>query len=331
MCTLVTGASGHVGNNVVRALLAKGRRVRALVHKNDASLRGLNIESVHGDVRDPGSLIEAFKGAHSIFHLAGIVSIGDDCWPQVSETNVRGTRNVLEAASQAGVSRFVHFSSIHAINQEPFNSPVDETHPFVDSSYPPYDRSKAAGEALVTEAVSRGLNAVVIAPTGIIGPGDYQPSHTGQMLLSLARGTLPALVDGGFDWVDVRDVAEGAILAEGSAQPGAKYLLSGHWASLEKLADIVAGLTRVKKPFFVCPAWLARLGVPAMTVYEKLSRKRPLYTRASIRAVCSNRNISCERAARDFGYHPRPLEETVWDTLVWFKSNGFLPGEGRLS
>jgi len=239
--------------------------------------------------------------------------------------NIRGVENVVSACLKTGVKRLIHFSSIHAIDQRPYSEPVDESRAFAGQGHPPYDRSKAAGEKIVMDGVSRGLNTVIIAPTGIIGPFDFQPSHTGQMLLSLARGRLPVLVLGGFDWVDVRDVVAGAMYAESKAVSGSKYLLSGRWASLIELAAMVTKITRMKAPAFVCPLWLANLGVPFATTYGKLRHERPLYTRASMRAINSNRVISHAHAAAGLGYVPRPLEVTVADTLRWFQENRYLP------
>jgi dihydroflavonol-4-reductase len=324
MITVVTGASGHVGNTLVRALLAQGRRVRVLVHHNTTSLDGLDVERVMGDVADAASLNRAFKDADTVYHLAAVISIDDNCWDEIEPVNVRGVQNMVSACLENGVRRLVHFSSIHAINQRPFDSPVDESRPYAGESHPPYDRSKAAGERAVRRGIEQGLNAVIVAPTGIIGPNDYQPSHTGQLLLSMAQGKLPALVEGGFDWVDVRDVVMGAMLAEQKAPSGAKYILSGHWGSVSELANLVSQATGVRPPAFVSPLWLARAGVPFMTAYEKLSHRRPLYTRASMRAVCSNPKTSHALATKELDYQPRPLAETINDTIAWFRHHGYL-------
>ena len=183
---------------------------------------------------------------------------------------------------------------------------------------------KQPGEKEVRKGIERGLDAIIINPTAIIGPYDYGPSYLGEALLNIAQGKMPALVAGGFDWVDVRDVVEGAVRAEEQAPTGAKYLLSGHWASVSDLAAIVEEITGAPAPRLVFPLWLARIGAPFTAAFAQLTGKRPLYTSASIRALCSNRNISHERAARDLGYHPRPLRETVVDTFRWFEENGYL-------
>jgi dihydroflavonol-4-reductase len=325
MTTVVTGANGHVGANLIRALLAQGRDVRALVHTNRRAIESLNIDMVRGDVCDLPSLCEAFKDAEVVYHLAGHISISADEWSLCESTNVTGTRNVVEACLRCRVRRLVHFSSIHAFEQEPLDILLDESRTLVESRHGlPYDCSKAAGEKEIGKGVEQGLDAIIVNPTAIIGPYDYGPSYLGEALLNLARGKMPALVAGGFDWVDVRDVVEGAIRAEERAPTGAKYLLSGHWASVSDLATIVEEITGVPAPRLVFPLWLARIGAPFTAIFAQLTGKQPLYTSASIRALCSNQNISHERATRDFGYHPRPLRETVVDTFRWFEENGYL-------
>jgi dihydroflavonol-4-reductase len=325
MITVVTGANGHVGANLIRALLARGRTVRALLHVNHRAIENLNVEMLRGDICDPFSLREAFNGAEVIYHLAARISLSMNEWPLCESINVVGTRNVVEACLHCGVRRLVHFSSIHAFKQEPLDTPLDESRPLVELRHnQPYDRSKAAGEGEVRRGIERGLDAIIVSPTAIIGPHDYEPSYLGEALLNLAHGKLPALVAGGFDWVDVRDVVEGAIRAEEQAPTGAKYLLSGHWASVSDLAALVEEITGAPPPRLVFPVWLAHIGAPFIAVFSQLAGKRPLYTSASIRALCSNRNVSHERAARELGYQPRPLRETLVDTFRWFGENGYL-------
>ena len=327
MAVVVTGAAGLVGGNLVRALLARGRPVRAFVHRDRRALEGLGVETVEGDVREPDSLRRAFDGADVVYHAAATISLSMGEWPLLESVNVVGTRNVAEACLHCGVRRLVYFSSIHALVQEPLDVPVDESRPLVEVEsrrYPPYDRSKAAGEKEVRRGIQRGLDAVVVYPTGMIGPYDFRPSYFGQVLLALGQGRLPALVAGGFDWVDVRDAVEGAMQAEQRAPAGARYLLSGHWASLRELASLAGEITGARIPRLVFPMWMARVGVPFGTHFTTLDGQHPLYTRVSLRALRSNRRISHRRATRDLGYHPRPLRETIEDALRWFAQTGRL-------
>jgi dihydroflavonol-4-reductase len=325
MTVVVTGAGGHIGANLVRALIAQNRPTRCLVHVNDRALQGLAANIVPGDVGNLDSLCHAFEGADVVYHLAGCISLSMDDWPRLESVNVIGTRNVVEACRRTGVRRLVHFSSIHALVQEPFSNPVDESRPLVGSKRcPPYDLSKAAGERAVRQAIEQGMDAVIIYPTAIIGPRDYQLSFLGEALLLMARHRLPALVTGGFDWVDVRDVVVGAMLAEKNAPPGAAYLLSGHWVSISDIARMVAEITGTPVPGFVCPLWLARLGAPFIKAASRLNGKRPLYTSVSLRALRSNQHVSHVRATRELGYQPRPFRETLLDTLRWFEETGQL-------
>jgi len=326
MTAVVTGASGHVGGNLLRALLEAGRPVRALVHQDRRALEGLDLEVVTGDVRDQETLRRAFAGAEVVYHTAAYISILGDEWPLLQEINVLGTRNVVQACLACGVRRLVHFSSIHALEQEPLDVPVDESRPLVDSRRAsPYSRSKAAGEREVREGMARGLDAVILYPTAIIGPYDFRPSHFGQVLLYLARGKLPALVAGGFDWVDVRDVVAATLRAAEVAPPGARYLLSGHRVSLPEIAALVEEFTGVPAPRLVLPLGLAKAVAPLATLAARLLRMEPLFTRVAVEALGGNPRVSHERAGRDLGYRPRPFRETIRDTLRWFVEAGRLP------
>ncbi len=325
MTVVVTGATGHIGANLVRALIEKGRPTRCLVHVSPGALKGLDAEIVQSDICDIESLCHAFRGADVVYHLAACISLSMKDWTRLDSVNVQGTRNVIQACLRTGVRRLVHFSSIHALVQEPFTAPVDESRPLtVSKRYPPYDRSKAAAENEVRGAIENGLDAVIINPTAVIGPYDYQPSYFGEALLAMARNRLPALVTGGFDWVDVRDVVAGAMRAEEKAPAGARYLLSGHWVAMCDIAGMVADITGVPKRKLVCPLWLAHLGAPVVQGVSHFNGKRPLYTSVSLRALKSNRRISHEKASRELGYEPRPFRETLIDTLRWFEENGQL-------
>jgi dihydroflavonol-4-reductase len=326
MITAVTGATGHIGANLIRTLLKEKRQVRALIHNNRRGTEGLDIEIFQADICDPASLERAFTGVEVVYHLAATISLSMNDWPSVEPINVIGTRNVVEACLKCGVQRLVHFSSIHSMVQVPLNVPVNEHQPLVDGyNCPPYDRSKAAGEIEVRKGIEQGLDAVILNPTAILGPHDYQLSFLGEVLLSLAQGKLPALIEGGFDWVDVRDVVNAAIRAEKDAPLGAKYLLSGKWAPVKELAVITNSIWGTPVPRLVLPSWLARTGAPVMTLYNQLTGNRQLYSSVSIKALCEcNKQISHERASRELGYKPRPLRDTLVDTFRWFQAVGLL-------
>jgi dihydroflavonol-4-reductase len=329
---LVTGASGLVGASLVRTLLAQGRDVYALVHSESRALAGLEVETFSADVRDQAALERAMAGVEVVYHLAGSISLAMDSAPEMEAVNVLGTRNVVAACLRRGVRRLVHFSSIHALSQEPLDQPVDETRPLVDvdrsttarMQIPPYDCSKAQGEREVQAGIARGLDAVILQPTAMLGPYDFKPSHQGQALILLARGRIPALVRGGFDWVDVRDVVAGALCAEQVAPSGVRYLLSGHWHTVREVAELTASFTGRNAPLITIPLGLADAFAPLMLPLAHFNGSQPIYTRVMLRALRSNRHVSHARARRELGYSPRPLAETVRDTLNWFQENGYL-------
>ena len=331
---LVTGASGLVGGNLVRSLLAQGREVRTLVHTDRQALHGLDVETVSGDIRNPETLERAMLGVEVVYHLAGSISLSMDSWADVEAVNRLGTQHVVTACLQSGVRRLVYFSSISALRQEPFDQPVDENRPLVDESQsvnmvnaiPPYDRSKAQAEREVLAGIARGLDAIILQPTAMLGPYDFKPSYLGQALILLARGRIPALVQGGFDWVDVRDVAAGALQAEQTAPRGSRYLLGGSWYSLRKVAALVASEVGRAAPLFAVPIWLADTFAPLMLLLARFNGSAPIYTQVTLRALRGNPHVSHARAARDLGYVPRPLAETVHDALAWFSDHGCLAG-----
>jgi dihydroflavonol-4-reductase len=323
--TLVTGASGHVGAALVRLLVERGMRVRALVHADARALAGLDVEAVAGDVRSPEDVRRAADGVDTCFHLAARISIVGDRDGQVREVNVGGTRTVVDACRAAGVRRLVHCSSVHAFAPPGGAAPLDEGAPLaVAPGTPAYDRSKAEGHRLVLEAARDGLDAVIACPTAVLGPYDFKPSHTGRMLLALAHDRLPAVVDGGFDWVDVRDVAAGLLAAAERGRRGASYLLGGHWATVAELAGLAGRAGGFRPPAVAVPLGLARLGAPLALLWSRLRGTDPLFTPESLRALRTAPMVDSSRARRELGYDARPLAETVRDGIGWMARAGML-------
>ncbi len=326
MSALVTGASGHLGGVLVRALLAQGRSVRALVHSTSDALEGLEgpLERVQGDVLDRASLAKACEGVDTVFHLAAVISIVGDPHGVVKAVNVDGTRNVAEVALAAKVKRMVHVSSVHAFDINSGAPQIVEESPKVGSSAPAYDRSKAAGEEEVRAVIAQGLDATIVNPGGVLGPFDFMPSRMGTFFLRLFRRRLPGLVPGGFHWVDVRDVVKSTLAAETEGKRGENYLLTGHWCAMRDLAAMAAEVTGVRPPALSVPLGVADWAAPLMTAWAKMTKAEPLYTREALHAVRACRDISWGKAARDLGHSPRPLEETVRDAYRWFDAQGLV-------
>ncbi len=334
MTIVVTGAAGHIGNNLVRALLARGEAVRAAVHRDDRALAGLEIERVQLDICDAPAVRRAVGGARLVYHLAAKISIVGPMGGLVHRVNVEGTRSVAQACLAEGV-RMVHVSSIHAMQQMPKDQPLDETRarvPLGDRRWPAYDQSKAEGERVVRRLLEEGLDAVILHPTGVIGRHDYGPSRMGTAFLDLWHRRLPAMVEGGFDFVDVRDVTSALLVAADPARGrrGESYLLTGHWRSIADLARTTADITGKAPPSLRTPTWLAHVGAPFMTMWSQLSGKEPLYTAESLLALDSNQDMRSDKARADLGHNPPPFEHSVYDTFAWHRAVGNIDGAAPL-
>jgi dihydroflavonol-4-reductase len=324
MLVAVTGASGHLGGVVVRQLLEAGATVRALVHDDRRAIDGLAIEPHEGDLREPGVVAKLVAGCDRVFHLAAVISLERRDEALMQSVNVEGVRTVMDACRDAGVKRVVHVSSIHAFSALPKHEPVDETRGPAESSAPPYDRSKAAGEVIVREAVAAGLDVVTVNPTAIVGPYDFRPSRLGEVMLDLYHRRMAGLVAGGFDWVDVRDVAASVIAAGERGARGGRYLLPGEWRTVVELAELVEAQTGIKRPRFVSPMWLARGAAPFAVGWARLVKRRPLFTPNSLVALRNHKQISSARARAELGHTTRPLADTVRDAFAWFGEHGML-------
>jgi dihydroflavonol-4-reductase len=293
-----------------------------VAHRNLAAFEGLDVEVVRGDVLDPASLGAAFDGADEVYHLAAVISIAGDPTGAVQRVNVDGAETAARAAREAGVRRFVHCSSIHAFDLHRDAEVIDESSPRVPDGSPrhgAYDRSKADGERRVRAVIGEGLNGVIVHPTSVIGPGDHEPSRMGRFFLRLRDGGLPSLVHGGFDFVDVRDVAAGMIGAARRGRRGSSYLLGGRHVTIAELAGVAAEVGGAAPPRTVLPRWVARPGLPFIGAIARIRRVEPLYTSESLRALGLSARIDHGLAERELGYSARPLEQTVRDLYAAFE------------
>ncbi|MBK6930374.1 MAG: NAD-dependent epimerase/dehydratase family protein [Saprospirales bacterium] len=326
MTIALTGASGRIGNVLVRRLLEAGHQLRILQRRDSPALAGLPLQRVQGDLLDPAALSDLARGSEVLVHLAALISIHGARHGRVWQVNVDGTKKVLEACLRQGVRRVVCFSSVHAFSDFPLDGAFDETRPLALDSRMAYQRSKAEALALAMRfAAGRGLEVLALCPTSVIGPGDYGPSLSGQMLIDFYRRKIPLLVPGGFDWVDVRDVAQAAEAALTRGRNGEAYLLSGVYARMPEFARLVETVTGKAVPKYVAPNGLIRLGLPFVAVYARLTGTRPLYTGEALDALQYGSNrISSEKARRELGFSARPLEETVADSYTWFRQNNYL-------
>ena len=313
---VVTGASGHIGANLARELLARGYRVTALVRQSTLGLEGLDVERVNGNVLDPASLRKAFHGADTVYHLAGYISIRPGERERLLEVNVEGTRNVLAACRAEGVSTLAHFSSIHALDMSPSEQAVTEsTRLLEDGEGSDYDQSKEKTDRLVRANDCQSLATRIIYPTAVIGPHDYQRSLTGQAIERMAQGRLPMLIEGGFGWVDARDVAAGAIDAVEKGADGDRFILSGHYRGIVEMADDIHALGGARPPRVSVTPRFAGLFAPLMVAWARLRGEEPLYTKESLTTLACNPDVSHALATEKLGYRPRPFMDSLRDTL----------------
>jgi dihydroflavonol-4-reductase len=326
---VVTGATGHVGNALVRALLGRGIPVTALTQPGSdlTPLLGLAVEKAIGDVTDGASLTEAFQGADVVFHLAGLVSITAGREAVLAKVNVEGTRNVVDACRAAGVRRLVYMSSVHALTEPPPKGVLDETRGFDPATaFGPYGKSKAAASKLVQDAARGGsLDAVLVLPTGCLGPYDYRLSEVGQLVSMAGRGTIPIVIDGGYDWVDVRDVALGTLAAAERAPTGEAYLLSSAYLPATALCEAVAKVSGARPPLVALPLWLARGLSYGGYAWERVTGRRALLTPYAVHTVGKDFDISIEKARRELGFAPRPVEESLADAWRWLSTDPLSP------
>ena len=316
---LVTGAAGHIGNVLVRELVERGEKVRALIlpGEDTTSIYGLDIEVIVGNVLDADSLNRAMRGVDIVYHLAGIISILPDKDELMWKVNVEGTRNVLAAAKKANVKRLVHTASIHALSRN-WIGRINEDVPFdPDTTAGGYDRTKAAASLLVLDAVKEGLDAVIVCPTGVIGPHDYRGSEMGDLIKDWLRKRLNFLVKGAYDFVDVRDVAHGHILACERGRSGEVYILSGWQIKVLELKQYVQNAIGKRIPTITLPMWMAKVGAKFMPLFYKITRRRPRFTDYSLETLQSNSEVSSDKAQKELGYKPRDLKSTISDTVEW--------------
>ena len=329
MTVAVTGASGFLGRFVCRALAEREYRTVGIGHAGSArrwpeDLRE-RIETRDCDVLDRGSVDAALTGADAVVHCAAVVAIGNEQQHRTKAVNATGTHNVLQSCIALGIPRLVHIGSVHA-HGSMRGKQLNRNSQMASGSPLAYSASKAQAQESALREMSQGrIGGCIVCPSGIIGPADEQPTAVGSMILDIARRRLPMLVNAGYWWCDVRDVADAVAEAVACGGDGAVYFTPGRYAKLEQLAEMCsATLGRdVTRP--AVPYWVAVASLPLVRAYASARRLSPLYTRESLSLVrnCPD-TVDDSNAKNEIGYRARPLEDTVRDAVTWFQDNGRL-------
>lgn len=318
---LVTGACGHLGGTLVRLLERTGAQVRGLRLPSEQARDRAHVTYYPGDVRDRDSLRPLFRGLAGrevvVFHTAAIVDISGEVTPQMHDVNVNGTKNILALCREYGVKRLVYVSSVHAIPEKDGYAVLREVDRFSPRQVTGgYAKTKAEATQAVLDAAAQGLDAVVVHPSGILGPFDGTGNHLVQLVKEYAGGKLPACVKGGYDFVDVRDVAAGCLAAAEKGRSGQCYILSNRHYEVQEVLAMAKTLCHGRR-LPVLPMWMAQAAEPLLGWVARVKKQRPLYTKYSLYTLRSNDRFDHGKATAELGYRPRDLRQTVRDTLRW--------------
>ena len=322
---IITGANGHVGRTILRLLKKTSYEVRGLILPTDDCQNSINIRYIKGDVLNKKSLRPLFENIQDravyVIHAAGIVDISEIVSPSVYNVNVNGTKNILSLCEEYKVKRLVYVSSVHALPVKDDYSVISETKNISPETVTGgYAKTKAEATQAVLKAAEQGLDAVVVHPSGIIGPYGGEDNYLIQMITDYLQGNIPACVKGGYDFVDVRDVASGCLLAAQKGKSGECYILSNRHYEIQDIFGMIRHIAGGRK-LLILPMPLAKAAAPFLCRYTSYKKKRPLYTIYSLYTLQVNDRFSHDKATSELGYKPRDLYETIKDTVRWYKKN----------
>jgi dihydroflavonol-4-reductase len=319
--TLVTGATGFIGWHVASLLAERGHRVRALTRSKP--VRELDVETVSGDLRDPESLARACERCGIVFHVAADYRLWAANPQELYESNVSGTENLLSAARAAGVERVVYTSTIGTISFDGDGAGTEEAPAPLESMQGDYKRSKLLAERKALEFARTGLSVVIVNPTAPVGDHDFKPTPTGKMIVDFLKGDMPAFVDTGLNVVDVRDIAQGHLLALERGTPGERYILGAENLTLEGILQRLGTLSGLPAPKVRMPHWVAYAAGAASTGWASLTHTEPRVPLDAVRMSSKKMFASHEKAARCLGYQPGPAMDGLRRAVEWFRANGY--------
>jgi dihydroflavonol-4-reductase len=316
---LVTGASGFLGWHVARVLIERNYAVRALVREG-SRVDSLNVERVTGDLRDPASLARAVAGCSLLFHVAADYRLWSKDPAELYRSNVEGTRSLLQAAQHAGVERIVYTSTVGCIGIPPGGIGDEDTPVTLAEMAGHYKRSKFQAEQLALEFARAGLPLVIVNPTAPIGDHDVKPTPTGKIVLDFLNGDMPAFIDTGLNVVDVRDTAEGHLLACERGRPGERYILGSENLTLAQILGKLAKISGRKAPAIRLPYAVAYCAGACSTAWAGFTGRPPRVPLDGVRMARKKMWVSHQKAERELGFHPGPADAALARAVEWFRS-----------
>lgn len=317
--SVVTGATGHIGYALLMRLIEANEKVRILIRKDSRLFDGIDAEKYYGDVTDPESLEKAFRGADVVYHLAGMIDVTSGHEEEIWKINVEGTKNVVKACRKSGVKRLVYASSVDAIPPLPGNELMTEIDKFSpDILEGTYAKTKAVATQYVLDSNGGGLETVVTHPGACIGPYDFKTSNIGEMVRMYMNGKFPVSLNfGAYNFVDVRDVADGMYAAAYKGRAGECYILTGEVVTVDGLLHILGRKTGIPTSKIKLGYGLSKFIAPGAELYYGIANKTPMFTPYSIRKLVSNCNFSIEKARRELDYYPMSVEQSIGDMVDW--------------
>ncbi len=326
MRVLVTGASGFVGSHLARVLVARGLDVRCLVRESSprTALDGVSVEWVVGDLCDEESLRRAIDGCRVVYHCAADYRLYVPDPASMYACNVEGTRNVMAAARDADVERVVYTSTVGTLGLRRDGTPADETTPVaLEDMVGHYKRSKFMAERVAEEWAAEGLPVVIVNPSAPVGDGDLKPTATGRMIVDFLDGRMKAYVDTGLNVVDVRDVAEGHVLAAERGRLGEKYILGNRNMTLKGICDTLSAITGRPTARVRLPHWVPFLASAVDTAVSRVAGREPRLPLDAVRLSRHRMFFDCGKAVRELGLPQTPVEQALERAVAWFENHGY--------
>jgi dihydroflavonol-4-reductase len=331
MTTLVTGATGFLGSHVARQLVSRGEMVRVLVRAASRlqAIEDLPVEKIEGDLRDAASLVRALNGVRRVYHVAADYRLWARHPRDIYESNVTGTKNLLDAAQRAGVEQFIYTSTVATIAVDrPGALPNESTQSALDEMIGHYKRSKWLAEQEALKAAQEGFPVIIVSPTTPVGPGDWKPTPTGKIVLDFLRGKMPGYVETGLNFVAVEDAAAGHLLAAERGKVGERYLLGGENLTLKQMLGALARISGRPAPRLKIPHTVALGFAYAETAFSRLLGREPQIPVEGVKIARHRMFVDCSKAERELGFQPGSVEAALERAVRWYESNGHVAARG---